>query len=63
MGEEVSIEVANLGKLSMVYNFTRDGLIGVRNMGGKKVAFKETFLNDYLIVVSLLIFHLDYKSL
>ncbi len=44
--------MANIGSITMLYNFTRDGMVGVKKMGGKVVASTTKFLKDFTITVS-----------
>ncbi len=51
MGEECELKMANIGSITLLFNFTRDGLVGVRKMGGKVVASTTKFLKDFTITV------------
>jgi hypothetical protein len=52
MGEECELKMANIGSITLLFNFTRDGMVGVRKMGGKVVASTTKFLKDFTITVS-----------
>lgn len=47
--------MANIGSITMLYNFTRDGMVGVKKMGGKVVASTTKFLKDFTITVSTIL--------
>jgi hypothetical protein len=46
------MELANLGTMTMLFNYTKDGLVGVKKMGGKVIASKFKILKDFSTVVS-----------
>jgi hypothetical protein len=52
IGEEWSLELANMGTMKMIFNYTKDGLVGAKKMAGKVIASKFKICKDFATVVS-----------
>lgn len=46
-GEQWTVDMGQLGPMSMVWNFTRDGMVGSEKIGDKVLAAKWTVLKDF----------------